>query len=78
GQSNVLKAYSSPPELYFNGNKISEIKINGDNQKINIPRGLIKQNQKNNVTIKTGHNLYKTSSIDYDDIEFTNLILEVK
>ncbi|MCD7780387.1 MAG: carboxypeptidase-like regulatory domain-containing protein, partial [Candidatus Gastranaerophilales bacterium] len=78
GQSNVLTAYSSPPELYFNGNKISEIKINGDNQKISIPKGLIKQNQKNNVTIKTGRNLYKTSDIDYDDIEFTNILFEIK
>ncbi len=78
GQSRVLTAYSSPPELYFNGNKISEIKINGDNQKINIPKGLIKENQNNNVTIKTGRNLYKTTAIDYDDIEFTNLLLEIQ
>ncbi len=78
GQSRVLTAYSSPPELYFNGNKIAEIKINGDNQKINIPKELIKENQNNNVTIKTGRNLYKTTSIDYDDIEFTNLLLEIQ
>ena len=78
GQSRVLTAYSSPPELYFNGNKIAEIKINGDNQKINIPKGLIKENQNNNVTIKTGRNLYKTTAIDYDDIEFTNLLLEIQ
>lgn len=78
GQSHVKTAYSSPPELFFNGNKIAEIKINGDNQKIKVPGGLIKINQKNNITIKTGRNLYKKSSIDYDDIEFTNLLLEIK
>jgi hypothetical protein len=78
GQSHVLTAYSSPPELFFNGNKIAEIKINGDNQKIKIPRGIIKENQSNNVTIKTGRNLYKTSAIDYDDIEFTNLMFEIQ
>ncbi|MBQ9246714.1 hypothetical protein IJ182_10655 [bacterium] len=78
GQSGVLTAYSSPPELYFNGNKISDIKINGDNQRIKIPSELVKQNQINNVTLKTGHNLYKVSSIDYDDIEFTNLMFEIK
>lgn len=78
GQSRVLTAYSSPPELFFNGNKITEIKINGDNQKINIPKNLVKENQHNNVTIKTGRNLYKTSSIDYDDIEFTNLLFEIQ
>ena len=78
GQSRVLTAYSSPPEIFFNGNKIAEIKINGDNQAILIPKSLIKYNQDNNITIKTGRNLYKTESIDYDDIEFTNLIFEIK
>lgn len=76
GQSKVLTAYSSPPEVFFNGSKIAEIKINGDNQKIKIPFGLIKTN--NNLTIKTGRNLYKTSSIDFDDIEFTNILFEIK
>ncbi len=78
GQSGVLTAYSSPPELFFNGNKISDIKINGDNQKIKIPSALVKPNQMNNITLKTGHNLYKISSVDYDDIEFTNLMFEIK
>jgi len=78
GQSRVLTAYSSPPELFFNGNKIAEIKINGDNQKIKIPKGLIKQNLFNNITIKTGKNLFKTNYIDYDDIEFTNLLFEIQ
>ncbi len=78
GQSRVLTAYSSPPEIFFNENKIAEIKINGDNQKIKIPKGLIKQNQNNNVTIKAGRNLFKTTYVDYDDIEFTNLMFEIK
>lgn len=78
GQSNVLTAYASPPEIFFNDSKISDIKINGDNQKIQIPKGLIKWNSANLVTIKAGRNLYKTSYIDYDDIEFTNLLFEFK
>ena len=78
GQSGVLTAYASPPQVFFNGNAISSIKINGDNQKIKIPNGLVKYNEKNNITIKAGHNLYKTAYIDYDDIEFTNLLFEIK
>ena len=77
GQSKVLTAHSSAPEIFFNGSKIAEIKINGDNQKIKIPFPLIKQNQQNNLTIKTGRNLYKTSDIDFDDIEFTNILFEI-
>lgn len=78
GQSHVLTAYASPPEIFFNGNKISEIKINGDNQKIKIPLNLIKTNMANNLTIKAGKNLYKTTSIDFDDIEFANILFEIK
>lgn len=78
GQSRVLTAYSSPPEIFCNGNKIAEIKINGDNQRISIPKSLLNGNEFMNITIRTGKNLYKTTDIDYDDIEFTNLLLELK
>lgn len=78
GQSNVRTSYSSPPEIFCNGNKIAEIKINGDNQKINIPRAILTGYNMINITIKTGRNLYKKSDVDFDDIEFTNLLLEIK
>jgi len=76
GQNKVPNSYASPPEIYFNGNKISEIQINGDGQKIKIPPQLIKKNKINELTIKTGKNLMQTSYIDYDDIEFMNLSIE--
>ena len=76
GQNRISNAFSSAPEVYFNGNKISEIQINGDGQKIKIPPALIKKNQVNEVTIKTGKNLMQTAYIDYDDIEFMNLFFE--
>ena len=78
GQSRVITAFSSPPEVYFNNNKIAEININGDNQKIKIPQNLISFNNFNNLTIKAGRNLHKVTSIDFDDIEFTNIMFEVK
>lgn len=78
GQNKVNTAYSSPPEVYFNGNKIAEIQVNGDSQKIKVPYNLIKQNQNNEVTIKTGRNLMQTAYVDYDDIEFMNLSIETK
>ena len=76
GQNKIANAFSSPPEIYLNGNKISEIQINGDGQKLRIPPALIKKNQVNEVTIKTGRNLMQTAYIDYDDIEFMNLFFE--
>ena len=76
GQNNIAFAYASPPEIYFNGNKIAEIQLNGDGQRFKIPRHLIKFNQQNEITIKTGHNLMQTAYIDYDDIEFMNIYIE--
>jgi len=78
GQNKVVNAYASPPEVYFNGNKIADIQINGDGQQIKIPYNLIRQNQLNEVTIKTGRNLTQTAYVDYDDIEFMNLEVETK
>lgn len=78
GQNRVSSAYASAPEVYFNGKKIAEIEINGDGQRVNIPSTLIKPNQKNEVTIKTGRNMTQTAYVDYDDIEFMNLSIETR
>lgn len=76
GQNSIPNAFASPPEVYFNGNKISEIQLNGDGQRIKLPSNLIRKNQVNEITIKTGRNVMQTAYIDYDDIEFMNLIIE--
>lgn len=78
GQSKVRTAYSSPAQVYFNGQKIAELQLNGDNQKIKLPKGLINENQSNEITIRTGKNLFQTAYIDYDDIELMNLFIEFK
>jgi len=78
GQSHAINAYASPPEVYFNGNKVAEIQINGDNQEIRLPIGLINQGRENNITIKAGRNLFQHDYTDYDDIEFMNLYIDYK
>ena len=78
GQNKITNAYSSPPEIYFNGSKIAEIQVNGDGQKIRVPSNLVRPNQMNEVTIKTGRNLMQTAYTDYDDIEFMNLSIETR
>ena len=78
GQSHVTTSYASPAQIYFNGQKIGEIKFNGDGQQILLPKQLIKQNANNELTIKTGRNLFQDEYIDYDDIEVANLHLEFK
>lgn len=76
GQNKINNAYASPPEIYFNGKKIADIQVNGDGQRIRVPYNLVRQNQTNEVTIKTGRNMMQTAYVDYDDIEFMNLSIE--
>lgn len=71
-QNSIVNSFSSPPEIYFNGQKIAEIQLNGDGQKVRLPNNLIKTGQ-NEITIRTGRNMQRTDYIDYDDIEFMNL-----
>ena len=77
GQSHVQTAYSSPPEILFNNQKVADLKINGDHQEIKLPKQLIKPNQDNQIMIKTGQNLFQHSYVDYDDIELMNLSVEI-
>ena len=77
GQNRITTAYSSPVEVFVNGSKISELHLNGDNQRIKIPPMLV-YNGKNELTIKTGHNMMETAYIDYDDIEFMNLSIQTE
>lgn len=76
GQNQIAHVYSSPAEIYFNGERIGELNLNGDNQEIEIPRQLIRTN--NELTIKTGRNLFQHAYIDYDDIEIAGIRLEIK
>lgn len=76
GQNSIASVYSSPVDIIFNGQKIGELNINGDNEEIPIPNSLIKQN--NTLTVKTGRNLFQHKRIDYDDMEFANLRVEIR
>lgn len=76
GQNAIVSVYSSPVEIIFNGQKIGELNMNGDNQQIVIPNGLIRNN--NDLTIRTGKNLFQYNYIDYDDMEFANLRIEIR
>jgi ferredoxin len=76
GQNKIAKVYSSPAEIFVNGNRIGTLEINGDNQEILIPKNLLKE--KNELVIKTGRNLFQTEYIDYDDIELANIRVEIK
>lgn len=76
GQNHITTSFASPPSVYLNGQKIAEIQINGDNQKIKLPKHLVKYNQNNVITIKSGRNLMQRAYVDYDDFEFMNLSIQ--
>lgn len=76
GQNSIVSVYSSPLRVIFNGEIISEIQMNGDNQQVVIPNSLIKND--NELVIQTGKNLFQYDYTDYDDMEFANLRIEVR
>ena len=75
---NLRNASSSPMEIFINNEKIGELKINGDNQKIPIPPNLLRKMASNTLTIKTGMNKSTTANTDYDDVELMNLFVDIK
>lgn len=77
-QNGMPNSYSSPPEVYFNGRKVAEIQLNGDNQKVKLPRALIRPDQVNEIVIRTGINLFQKAYTDYDDIELMNLTVQTE
>lgn len=77
-QSKVASSASSPLKVYLNSQKIGEIKINGDNQEIPLPKNILRSNAYNTIRIETGTNQSSVSYVDYDDMEFMNLILTLK
>lgn len=76
GQNRVVNSYASPTEIFFNGNKIAELQLNGDGQRVKLPNNLIRPDTTNEITIKTGKNMMQTAYIDYDDIEVMNLSIQ--
>ena len=77
-QNSITASYSSPPEVFFNGRKVAEIQLNGDNQKIKLPRALIRPDDVNEITIQTGVNQFQKARVDYDDIELMNLTIQTE
>lgn len=77
GQSRS-QSFSTPTKIFLNGKKIGEIRINGDNQEIAISRDAINLNSNNLITVITGKNVLPKTFVDYDDMEFMNLILEIR
>ena len=77
-KQNDIESYSSPPEVFFNGKKIAEIKLNGDDQKIKLPKSLIRPDDINEIAIQTGINLFNKVRLDYDDIELMNLSVQTE
>lgn len=77
-QNSVRNSFASPPEVYFNGTKIAEIQLNGDNQKIKLPNNLIRADSVNEITIQTGKNMTQRAYVDYDDIEIMNLSIQTE
>lgn len=78
GQNQLKYSSSTPLEVFINDKKIGELKINGDNQKLPIPRKILKADNQNVITLKTGINQSMIDGVDFDDVELMNLIVDVQ
>lgn len=76
GQNKIAKVYSSPAEVFVNGNRIGLLEVNGDNIEFVVPNSILKET--NELVIRTGRNLFQLDYVDLDDIELANIRIEVK
>lgn len=76
GQNRIAQVYSSPAEVYINGKRIGQLELNGDNIQVTIPKNILQE--KNQLKIITGKNLFQTEYVDYDDIELANIRIEIR
>lgn len=77
-QSGIQFNFSSPARVYINNKQIGELKINGDNQEMIIPKGILKLNAYNEISVKTGKSVFDYDFPDFDDMEFINLVIEAR
>ncbi|MBX2860126.1 MAG: hypothetical protein KTR14_02755 [Vampirovibrio sp.] len=76
GQSHHHKQ-SSPVRIRINGREISRIATNGDGHKVQFPKHLLNKNGINTIELETGYHYPDGKRIDYDDMEFMNLLLQL-
>jgi CarboxypepD_reg-like domain len=74
---NRIGVAATPLLLKLNGTLIAQIQVNGDNQKINVPRDLLTQNGTNTLEIETGYHYPEPGRIDYDDMELMHIVLHL-
>lgn len=74
GQSQFHR-YSTPMKVWLNGAFLGELALNGDQQNMYVPEGLLKPGKTNVLRIETGFTTPDGQYIDYDDMELMLLTL---
>lgn len=74
-QSNIGVS-ASPVVVKLNQVQIATIQVNGDNQRLHIPAGLLAHEGENVLEIEAGSHVTDEGRLDYDDLELMTLILE--
>jgi len=72
-----IKVAATPLLIKLNGSVIAQVQINGDNQKINVPRELLSPNETNTLEIESGYQYPEPGRIDYDDMELMHIVLHL-
>ncbi len=72
---NHIGVNASPLLVKLNGNLIARVQVNGDDQKIMLPKDLLHLQGVNTLEIEAGFHYPEPGRIDYDDMEMMHLVV---
>lgn len=72
---NPIGVSASPLIIKLNGAVIAQLQVNGDNQKIQLPKNLMRATGLNTLEIESGYHYPEPGRLDYDDMELMHLVI---
>jgi hypothetical protein len=73
---NPMDVSTSPLVVRLNGTMIAQVQVNGDGQRLDLPRHLLHETGFNILELETGSHLVDEGErLDYDDMELMHLVL---
>lgn len=70
-----INSAASPLLIKLNGTVIAQIQVNGDNQKIRLPKPILRANGINILEIEAGFHFVEAKGLDYDDMELMHIVV---
>jgi hypothetical protein len=72
---NNIGVSATPLLIKLNGTTIAQVQVNGDNQKIQLPRRALNPNGNDTLEIEAGYQITSDGRLDYDDMELMHIVV---